>query len=80
MSNGLPTANCESTNQSQQRHFDPEESGVSDGWITNAVQTFGLSVEPFGTRHSQVGSIVLALLGRNGDTTKECFTCLLSLS
>lgn len=65
MSHGLGTANCESTTQSQQRHFDAEGSTVNDGWITSAVQTFGLSVEPFGTRHPQVGSTVLAFLGRD---------------
>jgi len=80
MSHGLATANCESTNPSQQKHFDAEESIIKNGWITSAVQTFGLSVEPFSTRHPQVGSSVLAFLGRDGDITKEHFTYLLSFS
>ena len=70
---GLATANCESTNPSQQRHFDAEESIINDGWITRAVQTFGLSVEPFGTRYTQVGSSVLALLGRDGTHHQRTF-------
>ena len=59
MSYGLPKANCESTNLSQQRHFNVGGDIINNGWITSAVQTFGLSVEPFGTRHPQVGSTFL---------------------
>ncbi|XP_078370614.1 acylglycerol kinase, mitochondrial-like [Oculina patagonica] len=53
VSHGLATANCESTSQSQQRHYDAEGSTVIDGWITSPVQTFGLSVEPFSTKDLQ---------------------------
>ena len=59
MSYGLPKADCESTNLSQQRHFNAGGDIINNGWITSAVQTFGLSVEPFGTRHPQVGSTFL---------------------
>ena len=52
----LAPASGEGTNPSQQRHVDAEESIINDSWITSAVQTFGLSVEPFGTRNPQVGS------------------------
>ena len=56
MSHALAPASGEGTNPSQQRHFDAEEIIINDSWITSAVQTFGLSVEPFGTRNPQVGS------------------------
>jgi len=74
MSHGLATANCESTNPSMQSHFDAEEKSIiNGGWITSAVRTFGLSVEPFGTSYTQVGSSVLAFLGQDGDIMKEHF-------
>jgi len=59
MSYGLPKADCESTTPSQQRHFNAGGDIINNGWITSAVQTFGLSVEPFGTSHPQVGSTFL---------------------
>ena len=50
----MATANCESTSQSQQRHFDAAGSTITDGWITSPVQTFGLTVEPFNKDVAQV--------------------------
>ena len=70
MSHALAMTDSESTNPSQQRHFDAEESIINDSWVTSAVQTFGLSVEPIGTRNPQVGSSVL-FLGRGGDITQR---------
>ncbi|XP_027050821.1 acylglycerol kinase, mitochondrial-like [Pocillopora damicornis] len=51
MPHGFATTNCESLNQAPQRYLDDEKScdTISDGWITNPIQTFGLSVEPFRT-------------------------------
>ena len=55
LSHGLTTANCESSGQSQQRHFDAEgNTTASNGWIADPVQTFGLTVEPFSLKNTQV--------------------------
>ena len=60
MLHGFATANCESLNQTPQRYLDDEKScdAISDGWITNPIQTFGLSVEPFRTEDYLVRDIL----------------------
>ena len=59
MLHGFATASCESLNQAPQRYLDDEKScdTISDRWITNPIQTFGLSVEPFRTEDYLVGDI-----------------------